>query len=130
VRVGQDCCLTVYNSADRDSPLHGKHRVYLQGVQVVVLPEEYESRLQALAQGQFAKRNLLVPDAYGFILSKLQRASQKDLDDADDLFKPQRLDSQKLRQRYQEELRVYRIGPPERHDRTLDRWMEAFESGN
>jgi hypothetical protein len=71
---------------------------------------------------------LLIPDPYDFILSKLQRASQKDLDDADYLFKDQKLRSQILRERYTQELRAYLIGPPERHDATLDRWREVFEA--
>jgi hypothetical protein len=115
--------------AGRGSPLHRRHKIYLQRVQVVALPEEYESRLGVMAAGQFPKLKLLVPDPYDFILSKLQRASQRDLDDADYLFKTQRLDSKKLRRRYIEELRIYLIGPPERHDSTLHRWIEIFESG-
>lgn len=114
--------------AGRNSPLHRKHKIYLQKVDVVTLPEDYESRLRPLAERQFQKLNLLVPDPYDFILSKLQRASQKDLDDADYLFKTQRLNSERLRQRYLQELRVYLIGPPERHDGTLERWIEVFES--
>ena len=47
------------------------------------------------------------PDPYDYILSKVERNSSKDRDDADYLFRTQKLDSQTLRERYQQELRPY-----------------------
>ena len=72
--------------------------------------------------------NCSSPDAYDCILSKLQRASQKDLDDTDALFRSQELDAAVLRERHTRELRDYLIGPVERHDGTLERWIEVFET--
>lgn len=81
-----------------------------------------------MTEGRFTKLRLFVPDPYDLILSKLQRGSQKGVDDANYLFKIQKLDNKKLRERYVQELRMYLIGPPERHDGTLDRWIGIFES--
>jgi hypothetical protein len=90
------------------------------------LPEDYVSRLSEMAMGEFKYLKLLVPDPYDYLL-KLQRGSQKDSDDALYLFKSRNLESEILRERYREELRDYLIGPLERHDGTLERWIEIFE---
>ena len=68
----------------------------------------------------------LVPDAYDCILSKLERASPKDRDDADYLFRSQKLDAQVLRDRYKNELRHNLIGKIEWHDQTLELWIDIF----
>jgi hypothetical protein len=68
----------------------------------------------------FKKLKLHVPDPYDLILSKLQRASQKDPDDANYLFKDQKP------ARYTNELHTGLIGPIDRHDDTLERWIEIF----
>jgi hypothetical protein len=62
------------------------------------------------------------------ILSKLERNATKDRDDADYLFRSQRLSAQVLRDRYKNELRHNLIGNVEWHDKTLDLWIEIFES--
>jgi len=114
--------------AGQGSPLHKKHKVWLHRVGVANLPEEYEARLSDMASGEFKNLRLLVPDPYDCILSKLERASAKDRDDADYLFRSQKLDPQILRQRYTSELRHNLIGNIEWHDGTLDLWIEIFES--
>lgn len=114
--------------AGYDSPLHRKYNVYLHRVTVTTLPEDYEERLSEMAPGQFEHLKLMVPDPYDYILSKLQRATMKDSDDALYLFRLRELQSAVLRERYQRELRSYLIGPPEQHDATLHRWIEIFES--
>ena len=68
----------------------------------------------------------LVPDAYDCILSKLERASPKDRDDADYLFRSQKLDAQVLRDRYKNELGHNLIGKIEWHDQTLELWIDIF----
>jgi len=55
----------------------------------------------------FKNLRLFAPDAYDFILSKLERNSAKDRDDADHIFKTKKLSSQILRERYEKELRPY-----------------------
>jgi len=79
-----------------------------------------------MASGQFKRLKILVPDAYDCILSKLERASPKDRDDADYLFRSQKLDAQVLRDRYKNGLRHNLIGKIEWHDQTLELWIDIF----
>jgi hypothetical protein len=66
----------------------------------------------------FKNLRLFAPDAYDFILSKLERNSAKDRDDADYIFKTKKLSSQILRERYEKELRPY-LSKETWHDSTL-----------
>ena len=113
-------------AAGFDSPLHKKYGVWLHRVGVVTLPENYESRLVEMASGEFKLLKLLVPDSYDCILSKLERNSSKDRDDAEYLYRSHKLDTRVLRERYEKELCT--IGPRERHDQTLRLWIEIFEA--
>jgi hypothetical protein len=114
--------------AGQGSPLHQKYKVWLHRVAVANLPEDYATRLTDMAPGVFKHLTLLVPDPYDCILSKLERGGGKDRDDADYLFRSQKLDAQTLRDRYQKELRHNLIGNIEWHDKTLELWIEIFES--
>ena len=114
--------------AGQDSPLHKKHGVWLHRVAVANLPDDYQTRLTDMAPGEFKYLKLLVPDAYDCILSKLERGSAKDRDDADYLFRSQKLDAHILRDRYDKELRHNLIGNIAWHDGTLKLWIEIFES--
>ena len=67
------------------------------------------------------------PDPYDYILSKVERNSSKDRDDADYLFRTQKLDSQTVRERYQQELRPY-LAKENWHDKTLELRIEIFEA--
>jgi Nucleotidyltransferase of unknown function (DUF6036) len=106
--------------AGQGSALHQKHKVWLHRVGVANLPEDYATRLSEMAPGQFRRLRILVPDAYDCILSKLERAGPKDRDDADYLFRSQKLDAQALHDRYRKELRHLLIGKIEWHDQTLE----------
>jgi len=79
-----------------------------------------------MGSGQFKRLKILVPDAYDWILSKLERASPKDRDDADYLFRSQKLDAQVLRDRYKNGLRHNLIGKIEWHDQTFELWIDIF----
>ena len=114
--------------AGQGSPLHRKHGVWLHRVAVANLPEDYSSRLTDMAPGEFKYLKLLVPDPYDCILSKLERNAAKDRDDADYLFRSQKLDTEILRDRYKNELRQNLIGNVDWHDETLALWIEIFES--
>jgi hypothetical protein len=114
--------------AGQGSQLHKKHGVWLHRVAVANLPEEYQARLLEMAPAKFKHLKLLVPDPYDCILSKLERNSAKDRDDADYLFRSQKLDAQLLRERYQKELRHNVIGNVAWHDATLKLWIEIFEA--
>jgi Nucleotidyltransferase of unknown function (DUF6036) len=113
--------------AGERSALAKKHKVRLHGVTVTNLPEDYETRLAEMVPRQFKSLKLLVPDPYDCILSKLERNSSKDRDDAEYLFKTQKLDSQRLQERYEKELRAY-LANVARHDFALRLWIEIFES--
>lgn len=114
--------------AGQGSPLHKKYGIWLHRVGVANLPEDYATRLADMAPGQFRYLKLLVPDPYDCILSKLERGAGKDRDDADYLFRSQKLDARVLRDRYKNELRHNLIGNIEWHDGTLELWIEIFES--
>jgi hypothetical protein len=113
--------------AGEGSALAKKHKVWLHRVAVTNLPEDYETRLTELAPSQLKNLKLLIPDPYDCILSKLERNSSKDRDDAAYLFKTQKLNSQSLHERYKKELRPY-LANVDRHDLTLKLWIEIFES--
>jgi hypothetical protein len=91
------------------------------------MAEQYTTRLTQMCAGRFKNLRLLVPDPYDCILSKLERNSSKDRDDADYLFRKMELDCDKLRVRYEKELRPY-LSNEEKHDLTLKLWMELFQS--
>jgi hypothetical protein len=57
-----------------------------------------------------------------------RRGSGKDRDDADYLFRSQKLDAKLLRERYEKELRHNLIGNIDWHDGTLKLWIEIFEA--
>ncbi len=114
--------------AGEGSTLHKKHKVALHKVAVTTLPENCASRLTEMLPGQFTNLRLFVPDPYDCILSKLDRNSTKDRDDAQYLFQTQELDVQTLRHRYDSELRGLLMGPDDRHDKTLELWIEIFET--
>jgi hypothetical protein len=80
-----------------------------------------------MAPRQFKSLKLLVPDPYDCALSKLERNSSKHRDDAEHLFKTQKLDSQRLQERYAKELQPY-LANVARHDLALKLWIEIFES--
>jgi hypothetical protein len=113
---------------DKTRLSHKKHRVWLHRVGIANLPEDYDTRLIEMAPGAFKHLKLLVPDPYDCILSKLERSSGKDRDDADYLFRSQKLDTRVLQARYEKELRYKLIGRPEEHDGTLKLWIGIFES--
>jgi hypothetical protein len=115
--------------AGEGSPLAKKYKVWLQRVAVNTMPEDYDTRLTDMFPGQFSNLRLLAPDPYDYILSKLERNSGKDRDDADYLFKVERLDSRLLRERYEKELRP-NLANETRHDLTLQLWIEIFEAPN
>jgi hypothetical protein len=112
--------------AGQGSALHQKHKVCLHHVGVANLPEDYATRLREMAPGQFKRLKLFVPDAYDCILSKIERASPKDRDDADYLFRSQKLEAQVLRERYKSELRHHLIGNVEWRDQTPELWSDVL----
>jgi hypothetical protein len=113
--------------AGKGSALFEKYGVWLHQVAVTNLPEDYETRLKEMVPGHFKNLKLFVPDPYDCILSKIERNSSKDRDDADYLFRRQKLNSQCLQERYKKELRPY-LANETKHDLTIKLWIEVFES--
>jgi len=107
-------------------PLHKKYKIYLDPVGVAHVPENYENRLAAIFPEFFRHLRLCALDPYDLALSKLERNIQRDRDDMKYLARTVPLDLDKLKQRYQKELR-WQLGNPEREDLTLKLWIDAIE---
>lgn len=111
--------------AGRDSKLAKKHKVFLQSVGIVDLPENYEDRLQTLQLG-LQKLSLRVADPYDLILSKLTRNSPKDMEDVKALVRQQHLKFDLMMERFTSEMGWV---PNRRwHEQTLNVvWKDYFE---
>ena len=112
--------------AGRNSDLHKKHGVYLDVVTVATYPENYEQRLTEVFAGACQHIRLLALDPYDLVLAKLERNLQRDRDDFAYLADIVPLDLSILRNRYNDEMRVY-LGRPEREDVTLQLWIDIVE---
>src|SRR6266852_4578903 len=112
--------------AGRESQLAKKHHLYFQHVAVASLPESYVERLTELFSDHFEKLRLFAVEAHDLALSKLVRNSPVDREDVAYLAKTVPLSPGVLRTRYQRELRPIIIGDREKHDRTLDMWIESY----
>lgn len=119
--------LNLIEMAGEGSTLAKKYKIRLHHVAVTNVPENYATRLTEMFPEMFEKLRLYAPDPYDYILSKLERNTSKDRDDADYIYKTQKLDSQVLLGRYQKELRPY-LANENRHDNTLTLWIEIFET--
>jgi hypothetical protein len=108
------------------SMLARKHGLHFQHVGVASLPESYDERLAELFPGRFGNLRLFTLDPHDLALSKLARNSPVDRYDVAHLAKTVPLNPDLLRNRYQEELRPILIGDLERHDRTLEMWIQAY----
>jgi len=124
--VPHDAMATLQEIAGVESPLAEKHRVHVQHVGVASLPESYAERLTEPFPRRFERLRLFALDAHDLALSKLTRNSPIDRDDVAQLARAVPLDAKLLRARYRRELRPIIIGDPERHDRTLAMWIEAY----
>jgi Nucleotidyltransferase of unknown function (DUF6036) len=113
--------------AGEGSALAKKYKICLHHVAIMTMPEDYATRLTEMFPGLFKHLRLYAPDPYDYILSKLERNSSKDRDDADYIFKTKKLNSQTLRERYERELRP-NLANETRHDLTLTLWIGIFET--
>ena len=107
------------------SPLHKKHKLYLDPVGVAPLPENYEDRLTEIFPQAFDRLRLSALDPYDIALSKIERNTTRDREDVKHLANVVPLDLQILERRYHDELRIY-LGNPSREDLTLDLWKEMI----
>ena len=111
--------------AGRGSPLHERHRVYLDLVTVATCPDSYEDRLTEILAGVFRNLQLMVLDPYDLALSKLERNAPQDREDVFYLADVLALDIAALDARYRQEMRPY-LGNPAREDLTIKLWIEAI----
>lgn len=111
--------------AGAQSALARKHGVYVQYAGVDSMPENYEDRLTELFPAHFQNPRLFIPDPHDLILSKLCRNIERDRQDVEFLATTNHLDADVLRERYKE-LVPNLIGPRNRHDATLEFWVEAY----
>jgi len=112
--------------AGQNSELRKKHDVYLDVVTVATCPENYEQRLIEVFPGACRHIRLFALDPYDLVLAKLERNLQRDRDDFAYLADTVPLDLSILRNRYNDEMRVY-LGRPEREDVTLQLWIDIVE---
>ena len=117
---------TVLVLAGKGSELHQKHRVYIDQVAIMTPPYEYATRLVDMFPTQFVKLHLRALDPYDLALSKLKRNATHDREDVKHLAMRAPLETAILRERYTREQR-YLLGNAERHDRTMDLWVEMIE---
>ncbi len=108
------------------SPLHKKHRIYLDRVGIATLSENYEDRLTEIFAGSFQNLRLLALDPYDIALAKIERNIDRDREDVKFLARNVPFDLRVLKERYFKELRPI-LGIPEREDLTLRLWLEMIE---
>jgi hypothetical protein len=109
--------------AGRNSPLHKRHKVFLDIVTIASVPDQYESRLVDLAAGRFRNLHLKALELHDLVLAKLERNTDRDREDLKRLARG--LDANVLRERYRHELRP-QLGRPEREDLTLVLWIDII----
>lgn len=112
--------------AGEGSPLHKKHKIYLDLVGIAQLPENYQERLIEFQPNHFQYLRLYILDAYDIALAKIERNIQRDRDDVKHLAKTLPFELEILKDRYFKELRIY-LGNPKREDLTLQLWIEMIE---
>lgn len=110
--------------AGKGSPLHRKHKVFLDPVTVATRPQDYEDRLAEMFPGAWSRLRLYALEAHDLALSKLERNIERDRDDVRQLALAKHIRPDVLRDRYYSELRPH-LANEARHDLTLELWLEA-----
>lgn len=111
--------------AGRGSPLHARHRAYIDVVTVAEVPDDYESRLIDMQAQGLTHVRLLAFERHDLVLAKLARNTDRDREDVVALARGPGLDVDVLRVRYRDELRPT-LGRPDREDLTLALWIEMI----
>jgi hypothetical protein len=117
---------TLVRLAGKGSVLHKKYRVYIDVVTVAAVPDEYESRLIDVFEGQFRHLRIKAFERHDLVLAKLARNIDRDRQDVEAFARGPGLDVTVLRERYTRELRPI-LGRPEREDLTLELWIDIIE---
>ncbi len=108
------------------SAIANKYSLYLQHVTIVDCPCEYADRLIDATPTGLVHLRLCVLDPYDLLLTKVQRNSPTDLDDARQLVKQLQLDKTCLRSRFEDELLPYLAVTPEKTAFTVRLWLDEL----
>ena len=114
--------------AGEGTPLAAKHGVCVQRVTVACLPEDYETRLEEIFPGELKNLQLMAPDPYDLILTKMDRNNDNDRADAKFLANKLNLKGKILRERYLKEFQPNFVGNERTLELTFRLWMEAYFS--
>lgn len=120
---------TLAHLGGKGSPLHQKHRVYIDVVTIAEFPDEYDTRLEDVLSFEFQRLRLRAFERHDLVLAKLSRNIDRDREDVEALARGLGLDIEVLRSRYQTELRP-KLVRPDREDLTLDLWTEMIQEIN
>lgn len=116
--------------AGEGSTLHKRYGVYLQPVTVAQYPENYESRLIPMWPEFDVKHlRLYALEAHDLALTKLERNVDVDRQDVQDLAAAGHLNQTALRHRYMTEFRPNLATGAEKHDLTLELWIDMCWPG-
>lgn len=115
-----------FSPKGRGSPLHRKHKLYLDAVTVATPPEDYELRLVPMFPGNWTHLRLHALEAHDIALSKLERNYERDRDDVQHLARAGYLNRETLKNRYYKELRPNLPAHEERCDLTLQLWLDSW----
>jgi hypothetical protein len=110
--------------AGRGSELEGRFRVYLQVVRVAMYPENYASRLVPMWPERFRRLRLFALEAHDLALTKLDRNSDVDRQDVQQLAAAGLINAATLRKRYEEEYRPNLASGEKKLDLTMRLWTE------
>jgi hypothetical protein len=111
--------------AGQGSALHKRFKVYVQPVTVASYPENYAERIVPIFPAfKLPHLKLFALEAHDLALTKLERNLDIDRQDVLELADAGYLDPETLRERYLSEFRPNLPAGVERHDLTLNLWME------
>jgi len=116
--------------AGEGSDLHRRYGIYLQPVTIAHYPEDYESRLVPMwPESGLEHLRLYALEAHDLVLTKLERNVDVDRQDVQDLAAAGHLNLTTLRERYAVEYRPNLPAGVERHDLTLELWIDMCWPG-
>lgn len=116
--------------AGEGSVLHNHYGVYLDPVTVAQFPENYESRLIPMwPKFGFRRLRLFALEAHDLALTKLDRNVDVDRQDVENLAAAGHLNQAALRERYLAEFRPNLPANLEKHDLTLELWIDLCWPG-
>jgi Nucleotidyltransferase of unknown function (DUF6036) len=111
--------------AGRRSKLQSEFKVYIQPVGIATYPEDYATRLVRMWPNfKLRKLKLYALEPHDLALTKLERNSDVDRQDVLDLAAAGLLNAKTLRERYVKEFRPNLVSGEEKHDLTIDLWIE------